>query len=658
MNTCATRRSDRVLVVFAILGVVAAGAFAQVRLETSGESAKGNRNYKIEQAVPSNMGQAKLICATPYGEKGPDSVDFVRVLRDRSILVAGNRAAKEGSGWSPFFMRSSYSGDEREQGVGYLMRMTVTDDARVSTKTRVELPGKLNKLKLDKSGRIAVLLDKVCVYLIEPGAAEPVKDCAHEGIRDFDTDSTGELLILTKTELIRYDATWQKVLWKATIPCRGTNQGAYVAVDGTSGVAVVLGSATAHTGRDTWRGVYCHGFDREGKKVWTLWNYDPRGQLSKRDGGNDLTADTWGRSVTVGRDGKAYVTLMTSHEKTVLTRDPEDVSKPIDPGLFAGAFESAPGKKYSTYGRPGASVIFRLNPSTGAIEHGTWMNAWLTLDAKANPLYMVSSACDDQGRVAVVGYSDYGCPVKDPWYFDENKFRGHGFLAIFDKGFQILQSGFFHQTSITAVDIAHGYVVIGGQTLEGSEDQGMNLKVHNPIQSVLSDNYPEGFLAVFAIGEHGEPQALGPLVGVRGAVAAAPKPVRVHTPATPAQKAAVELEKAKDLVQAKKYAEAQAKIEYILARYIDTPAAAGARALARKMQKDIAAAAAVKDGLSNGASPEDERAANRLLQQAQNYLANGMKNLAKPKLQEIMKKYPKTEAAKKADQLLIKEFQI
>ena len=652
MHARTKRQIGRALAGFALLAGAAA-AVGQVRLDTTGESATGNRNYKMEQAVPSNNGLAKLLCATPYGEKGPDSVDFVRVLRDRSILVAGNRAAKEGSGWSPFFMRRGFFSDQAEQGVGYLMRMTVTDDASITTKTRVELPGKLSVLKLDKSGRIAVLLDKACVYLIEPGAAEPVKHCAHEAIRDFDTDSTGELLVLTKQELIRYDATWAKQKWKVKIPCRGTNRGGYLAVDGRTGVAVVLGSATAHTGQDNWRGPYCHGFDREGKKVWTLWDFDPTGQRSKKNGGNDLTADTWGRSVTIGRNSRVYVTLMTAHEKTVLTRDPTDVDKPIDPSVFAGSFESSPGKKYSTYGRPGASVVFRLDPGTGAVEHGTWMNAWLALDKKANPLYAVGSSCDGQGRLALVGYSDYGCPVKDPWYYEEDKFRGQGFLAVFDKGFQMLQSGFFHQTSITAVDMAHGYVVIGGQTLEGSQSQGMNLKVHNPIQSILSDNYPEGYLAVFSVGDHGQPEALGPLVGTASSAAA---PREVAKP-TPTEKAAIELQLARDLVKAKKYSEAKTKLEYLLARYGSTPAAVQAKALIASIDKEIAAAEAVKSPPA-GASAEDEQAANRLLQQAKNYLANRMRGLAKRKLQEIVKKYPKTQAGKEADQLLIKQFGI
>jgi TolA-binding protein len=61
---------------------------------------------------------------------------------------------------------------------------------------------------------------------------------------------------------------------------------------------------------------------------------------------------------------------------------------------------------------------------------------------------------------------------------------------------------------------------------------------------------------------------------------------------------------------------------------------------------------------ANCACPEDEKAADKLLQQAENYLANGMKDMARAKLQENVKKYPTTAAGKKADQMLLKVFGI
>ena len=659
----------RVLAAFVVLGAVLAVAPAiavgQVALETTGSDTAGNRFYKVEKAAPSNTGLAKLICATPFGGKGSDTVIAVRVLRDRTILVAGNRDTPDAQG-GRFMMggmifrggRGSSSG----QGTGFLMRLVVTDDKTVTPKLRVDLPGTLNGLKLDNSGRICFLLDHSAVYMIEPGASEPIKNCVREGIRDFCTDSNGDLLVLTKEDLIRYDVTWKNELWKVKVPCHGVNQGGYLALCGSAGVATVVGSGVGYNGRGNWRGPYAHGFNRDGKKMWTIWDFDPKGQLSKKEGGNDLTADTWGRSARMGRDGKVYMEILTSSEKTVLTRSATDANKPVDKNVFAGAFESEPGKGYSTSGQA-ACVLFRVDPATGTVEHGTWMTAWLTAGKRANPLDMIDVTTDEQGRVCVVGRSDYGCPVKAPWYYEEDKFRGHGFLAIFDKDLQMLQCGYFHQTILTSVDAAYGYVVAGGWTLGGSESQGMNLKVHNPIKDTLSDGESEGYLAIFSTGDHGKSEDLGPLVGGPEAATATaagtlPKPPVVVAKTTPAEQAAIELQLAKDLLKNNKPADGLAKLQYIVDRYGDTPAGASAKALIVSLAKDAATAAAAKGAAKSATSPEDEKAADKLLQQAENYLANGMKDMARAKLQENVKKYPTTAAGKKADQMLLKVFGI
>jgi hypothetical protein len=308
-------------------------------------------------------------------------------------------------------------------------------------------------------------------------------------------------------------------------------------------------------------------------------------------------------------------------------------------------------------------VLFRVDPATGTVEHGTWMNAWLTAGKRANPLDMIDVTTDEQGRVCVVGRSDYGCPVKDPWYYEEDKFRGQGFLAIFDKGLQMLQCGYFHQTILTSVDAAYGYVVVGGWTLSGSpESQGMNLKVCNPIKDTLTDGESEGYLAIFSTGDHGQSEDLGPLVGgpeagkTATATGTLPKPPVVVAKTTPAEQAAIELQLAKDLLKNNKTADGMAKLEYVADRYGDTPAGASAKALIASLAKDAAAAEAAKEAAKSATNPEDEKAADRLLQQAENYLANNMKDLARAKLQEIVKKYPATAAGKKADQMLVQVF--
>ena len=51
-----------------------------------------------------------------------------------------------------------------------------------------------------------------------------------------------------------------------------------------------------------------------------------------------------------------------------------------------------------------------------------------------------------------------------------------------------------------------------------------------------------------------------------------------------------------------------------------------------------------------------EKQANKLLQKAENYLANRMKPLAKKALKELVAKYPETFSGKEGQRLLDKHF--
>jgi len=56
-----------------------------------------------------------------------------------------------------------------------------------------------------------------------------------------------------------------------------------------------------------------------------------------------------------------------------------------------------------------------------------------------------------------------------------------------------------------------------------------------------------------------------------------------------------------------------------------------------------------KPPASASGAGDDEKKANRLLALGKNYLASGLKPLAAKKFQEILKKYPKTQAAEQAE---------
>jgi len=601
----------------ALLSVEAAG---QRIIWSSSSVSRRDSHVKVKEAEPSNAGLAKMVCASPYGGKGNDKLVAVRILPDRSILLAGNMN-----------MEDAYSGG----GEGFLVRLTVQDDQRVTMGNRVALPGTLNRVKTDAKGNIYLLLDNAAVYHIVPGAREPSKHCVREGIIDFGVCAGGELVILHKKEITRYDATWQTEQWTAAPHAYGTNYPRCLDVCPECGVTTVIGYGLAHLGRSRWRGAYAHGIGPDGKTAWTLWDQKPTKQLSKKDGGNDLTADVTGTVARCGRGGQVYLSLYSVNEKNVCTRDPKDSDKKIDKDVFGGTYQDNPGRGFRGSSRR-TSVAFRADGETGTLHKGTWMCAWLNEGKSASSLTMTDLTADADGRVYVVGGSEFGCPTKDPWYFQEGGYQGDGFLAVYDNAFQMLQCGYFVQTVVYSVDAAHGYVVIGGAVKYSTENKDLPLRVCRPVQKELAGGLTDGFFAVFATGAHGTPGALP-------SAAPAPQPTRTE--------AAELLAEARAALSAGNRDAARAKVEALLAEHSSGAEADQARALLRKLSASATTPA------PKPASPADaEKQANKLLQKAENYLANRMKPLAKKALKELVAKYPETFSGKEGQRLLDKHF--
>ena len=617
-------RRDRAgwLAGFLAVAAVAAPLAARVIIVPS-SSSRTKSTLKIEPADPANDGLAKLICASPYGGEGNDRIEAVRILPDHSILLSGN-----------FGMTGTYSGG----GKGFLVRLKVTDDKTVSPGRRADLPGTLNNVKTDAGGNIYVLLDSAAVYHILPGAREPTKHCVHEGIKDFAVDSNGELLILCAKEIIRYDASWEAEKWKAPFHAYGTGSPQSLSVCGASGVASVIGYGKAHTGRERWSGPFAHGFDRAGKNIWTLWDQKPDKQLSKKDGGNGLTADTCGTIARTGADGRMHLALHAENELSICTRDPKDSDRPIDKAVFKGVHQDNPGKGFRGSAKR-TSVAFRVDAATGELQKGTWLCAWLREGKSASYLHVTDLVTDEKGRLFTAGGTQFGGPTKDPWYFKEGGYKGGGFLSVFDGKLKMLQSGFFTQTAFYAVDAAHGYAVVGGLVMSGRSNPETPLNVYQPIQRGIAGGLVDAYFAVFVTGPHGTPQALP--------TKAAPAPADGQDSKSLLAQAMMALENNQPAV-------AKAKLEAVLSKHPNTSAARQAKVLLAQL---AAKPAPTPTPTPTGAtSQQDEKAANRLLQKAENYLANRMKPLAKKSLKQLAEKYPKTEAAKRARELLDEHF--
>lgn len=567
----------------------------------------------VKQAAPDNRGPARLLCASPYGGKGIEEIVGAAILPDGSAVLAGNR---------------NLTKLRKGRGQGFLLRLKL-QGRQVTSPGPVNVAGHVDRMKLAPSGSICLLVDSSAVFSYRPGTWRPTKRLRVRGITDFGVDEGGELVVLHGRNMTRFDAGWSRRKWTAAWHAYGGSRPGGMAVCAKTGVAAVVGYGMTHTGREPWKDPYAYGFDRAGKQVWKLWDPRPSRQVSSRQGGNGLMADTTGKLARARGDGKVYLGLYADGGNSVCTRDPADPNRPIDPAVFAGVHQRGPGHGFK--GASKTSVAFRVDAATGKIEKGTWMCAWLS-PQRANGLGMDDLTADAAGRVYIVGSSASGCPTKKPWFYDATAYRGGGFLSVFDGGFGMLQSGFFQQTDVRCVAAGSGYVLIGGQTKPNPKDPDHPLQVHRPIQADLGGGEADAYFAVFETGPH-----------------AAQKPA-AKSPAPAEDAAARLLKEARQALRGKRASVARAKLRYLLRAHPRSAEARQAKALLEQL------AAAQPKSPSEYKDITNERRGEALLLKAEVYLRNRLRRQARQMLRQVIQKYPKTRAAKSAHALLLEHF--
>jgi RNA polymerase sigma factor (sigma-70 family) len=309
---------------------------------------------------------------------------------------------------------------------------------------------------------------------------------------DFSFDANGDLVVLADRKLSRFDSATGKEKWTATWKTFGDNRPGGMSVDPKTGITTVVGYGMTNTGKEPWKDPFAYGFDREGKQVWMLWNPEPKLQVADKFGGNGLMADTTGWVAGVTDDGKFLLSLYADGGNSVCTRDPADPGKPLDPAVFKDVHQNGPG--YGFKGASKTSVVFRVDPKTGALEKGTWFCSWLN-PQHANGLG-IDAVSGTGGLHVLVGSSASGLPLKQPWYAHvEGAYQGGGYVAVFDAGFKLQQCGYFSNSSLRHVAVRDGWVIAGG-TVKPSTKPEEPVRVLKPFQADAGGEQ-DGYIVVF-----------------------------------------------------------------------------------------------------------------------------------------------------------------
>lgn len=460
-----------------------------------------------------------LVAASTFGGVGEDAVMGVGIAPDHSILVAANvidpplasgaKTTLLGPAGTKQDAPPPPSDPKKKPAAHPSMRGMI---ARLSTDGRT-LQGvtafgygqaRIERMRVDDQGAVLVLGDNLSgadlgggpgtgrfVAKLDSTATKLQWIFYRANTTDFSFDANGDLVVLADRKLSRYDSATGKEKWTVTWKTYGENRPGGMSVDAKTGITTVVGYGMTHTGKEPWKDPFAYGFDRDGKQVWALWNPEPKRQVDAKYGGNGLMADTTGWVAGVTDEGKFLLSLYADGGNSVCTRDPADPDKPLDPEVFKGVHQNGPG--YGFKGASKTSVVFRVDPQSGKLEKGTWFCSWLS-PQRANGL-SVEGLSGTGGMHFVVGSSANGLPLKQPWYpHIEGAYQGGGFVAVFDAGLKLQQSGYFSNSSLRHIAVRDGWVVAGG-TVKPSTKAEEPLRTLKPFQAEAGGDQ-DGYVVV------------------------------------------------------------------------------------------------------------------------------------------------------------------
>jgi hypothetical protein len=268
-------------------------------------------------------------------------------------------------------------------------------------------------LRLDPTGSQLLAITRVGADLadMEASASGPVVVCGSFGVAALSADLTrllwsdspgavsrcaigadGSVAALAGGSAYRYNPDGGG---RASWALAGTSP-ADIAIDSASGLVFVAGYTQKASDLKV---AYLRAYEAAGELRWT--NYDQSASAVK---GASLAADSEGRRVTIGRDGKLYFAAWTDGGNAIYGRDPRDLSRRLggqelikfdnynDPFNISGA------KSLAWYGR--------FEPDSGALLRGQWLLTRLN-DGKGNSISIRAIDAAEDGTLLLAGDSAY-----------------------------------------------------------------------------------------------------------------------------------------------------------------------------------------------------------------------------------------------------------
>jgi hypothetical protein len=421
--------------------------------------------------------------ATYVGSDGADTINAVDIAPDGTVLLAGDFPGYSGT-VTPVNLLGG--------GSGAILRLSANGQALLSV---THISSAVNDMEISDSAAL-VVCGAFGVAVLDGTANTMMWNAVPGGTVDrcaVGDDGTVAALVKSSRTIYIYTNNGADVVSYES--GAGNRSFSDVAVDADSGTVIETGYQQKDANLKV---AFLIGRDFSGAEKWT--NYDFGGDAVFAA---NLGADSEGRRVAIGRDGKLYFAGWVDGGNAIYGRNPRDISQSLSSNQliktdnYNNPFNISGAKSLAWYGR--------FEPGSGDLDKGQFLLTRLS-DGKGNSIAVYGITADENGQVYLSGEAYATIQNRDSQKVAGITVGGYSggeafMLAVTpDLTQRLFWTPFTAPGKSAGGSPAYGIATRNGYTAVGVTlklDNGQRLITANAFQNDVGGGAGEGYVAVW-----------------------------------------------------------------------------------------------------------------------------------------------------------------
>lgn len=422
-----------------------------------------------------------VITASYLGGSNDDTTVAAGIGSDGSSVIAGNWPGYNPGDVTPISLLDG--------GDAALLRIA-PDGQSVQSMTRIG--GEISDMEINGDGAIVACGD-FGVAVLNNDASELAWSAKPTEIRRCSIGADGSVAALAGDTIYLYAADGSAMNnWQAG--------GKDIAIDSTNELVFVTGYT--QKGKDL-KVAFLFAFDYAGAKSWIAYDF-AAGAVKDAN----LDADSEGRKLAMGADGKLYFAGWVDGGNAIYTRDPQDISRKLSKDELIKIDDYS--NPYNISGSKSLAWYARFEPASGKVLLAQWMLTRLS-SGSGNSIGIEAIAADAAGNVYLAGATSASIKNRSELVFagvPVGNYEGsEPYFAAVSSDFQERQvwTAFAAPDTSAGGSPANGVAVRDGvvtiaATLNPSDKKQRGLITYKAMQAELADPASsEGYVVIWKL---------------------------------------------------------------------------------------------------------------------------------------------------------------